>query len=119
MLAMRTAAAGDASFRPGTLVSHGEESYSLVYSDFPRAAALEARGREANGYVWQALVLYIIQNEAPQYLDALSFDPEAGMFCAVSSNLDALRAVARALAKLEDPAVLARLAAVVDFSLYD
>lgn len=119
MVAMRTGAAGDPSFRPGTLVTHAEGSYSLVYSDFPHVPAMDARGVEGGGYTWHGLVLYLLQNQAPQYLDALSFDPEAGMFCAVSSNLDALRAVARMLAQLEDPAVLTRLVEIVDLSAYD
>ena len=46
MVAMRTGAAGDAAFRPGTLVTHAEGSYSLVYSDFPHVAAMEARCAE-------------------------------------------------------------------------
>ncbi len=119
MVAMRTGAAGDASFRPGTLVTHAEGSYSLVYSDFPHVPAMDARGVQGGGYTWHALVLHLLQYEAPQFLDALFFDPEAGMFCAVSSNLEALRAVARALAKLEDPGVLTRLVEIVDFSAYD
>lgn len=119
MVAMRTGAADDPSFRPGTLVTHAEGSYSLVYSEFPHVPAMDARGVQGGGYTWHALVLHVLQNEAPRFLDALFFDPEASTFCVVSSNLDALRAVAGALAKLEDPAVLARLIAIVDFSAYD
>lgn len=119
MVAMRTGAAGDAAFRPGTLVTHAEGSYSLVYSNFPHVAAMDARGVAGGGYTWHALVLHLIQNDAPRYLDALSFDPNASTFCAVSSNLDALRAVAHALARLEEPALLSRLVEVVDFSAYE
>lgn len=41
------------------------------------------------------------------------------MFCAVSADLGALYAVARALKKLEDPAVLTKLVGKVDLSDYD
>lgn len=119
MVAMRTGAADDRSFRPGTLVTHAEGSYSLVYSDFPLVREMHARGVPGSGYTWHALVMHLLKDEPPQITEALFFDPEERMFCAVSSNLDALRVVARALATLEDPDVLAHLVTIVDFSAYD
>ncbi len=107
-----------AAFAPGSLVKHDDE-YSLVYSSFPHVAAFDKHGIEGGGYTWQGLVEHILNEDDPEALDALDFDPEASMFCAVSKDLGALQAVGRALKKLEDPVLLTELAGTVDLSEYD
>ena len=43
-----------------------------------------------------------------EYVDAIDYDPEGSMFCARSSDLDALRCVAACIRKAKaDPQVLA------------
>lgn len=107
------------AFRPGTLVTHEGGTYSLVYSDFPECDAFDEHGLQGGGYTWHGLVVHILEQEAPDALDSLEFDPEGSMFAVVSRDLEALRAVASALAKLEDPALLRKLASTLDLSEYD
>jgi hypothetical protein len=107
-----------AAFEPGILVEH-EDGYSLVYTDFPHVPAFDERGIEGGGHTWHGLVEHVLEADAPEALDALDFDPEAGMFCALSEDLGALAAVGRALKKLEDPALLTKLAGAVDLSELD
>jgi hypothetical protein len=107
-------------FAPGTLVHHDSGNYSLVYSAFPDFGDLFAtKALQGGGYTWRGMVMYLLEEHAPQALHALDFDPEAGMFCAVSDNLDALRAVARMLVKLEDRRVVADIVEHVDLTEYD
>jgi Immunity protein 51 len=114
----------DASaFAPGTLVEHDGGKYSLVYSKFPQSDDLEAvynqRGLPGGGYAWQGFVVHLMKRHVPAALDAVEFDPERNMFCAVSKDLAALRAVAAALAQLEDVELVKKLAQTVDLSDYD
>jgi len=114
----------DASaFAPGTLVEHDDGKYSVVYSKFPSSPDLEAvydeRGLQGGGYTWHGFVVHLMKQHAPQALDAVEFDPEGSMFCAVSKDLAALQAVSAALAQLENIELLKQLAATVDVSEYD
>jgi Immunity protein 51 len=111
----------DASaFAPGTLVEHDGGKYSLVYSRFPQSDDLEAvyneRGLPGGGHTWQGFVVHLMKRHEPAALDAIEFDPEHSMFCAVSTDLAALRAVAAALAQLEDVELVKKLARTVDLS---
>jgi len=112
-----------AAFAPGTLVEHDGGRYSLVYSNFPQSPDLEAvyeeRGLQGGGYTWHGFVVHLMRQHAPAALDSVEFDPEGSMFCAVSKDLAALRAVGAALAQLENIEVLKQLAATVDVSEYD
>lgn len=47
-------------------------------------------GVEGNGYDWESLAIGFLA-ERPALAGEISFDPEAGMFCAYSSNEAALR----------------------------
>jgi len=114
----------DASaFAPGTLVEHDDGKFSVVYSKFPSSPDLEAvydqRGLQGGGYTWHGFVVYLMKQHAPQALDAVEFDPEGSMFCAVSKDLTALQAVSAALAQLENIELVKQLAATVDVSEYD
>jgi Immunity protein 51 len=111
----------DASaFAPGTLVEHDGGKYSLVYSRFPQSDDLEAvyneRGLPGGGHTWQGFVVHLMKRHEPAALDAIEFDPEHSMFCAISKDLAALRAVAAALAQLEDVELVKKLARTVDLS---
>jgi len=114
----------DASaFAPGTLVEHDGGRYSLVYSNFPSSPDLETvyneKGLQGGGYTWHGFVVHLMKQHAPQALDAIEFDPEGSMFCAVSKDLAALRAVGAALAQLENIELVKQLASTVDVSEYD
>lgn len=114
----------DASaFAPGTLVEHDDGKFSVVYSKFPSSPDLEAvydeRGLQGGGYTWHGFVVHLMKQHAPQALDAVEFDPEGSMFCAVSKDLAALQAVSAALAQLENIELVKQLAATVDVSEYD
>jgi len=114
----------DASaFAPGTLVEHDGGKYSLVYSKFPQSDDLEAvyseRGLQGGGYTWHGFVVHLMEQHAPAALEAIEFDPERSMFCAVSKDLAALRAVGAALAQLENVELVKKLARTVDVSDFD
>jgi immunity protein 51 of polymorphic toxin system len=114
----------DASaFAPGILVEHDDGKFSVVYSKFPSSPDLEAvydaRGLQGGGYTWHGFVVHLMKQHAPQALDAVEFDPEGSMFCAVSKDLAALQAVSAALAQLENIELVKQLAATVDVSEYD
>jgi Immunity protein 51 len=116
---MTTPSADDATaFAPGKLVQH-DSNYSIIFDDFPACDAFEEHGIEGGGYTWHGLVVHVLEQDAPAALEHLKFDCEAGMFCAYGQDLGALAAVGRALAKLQDSQLLARLAATVDLSEYD
>ena len=116
--------APDASaFAPGTLVEHDGGKYSLVYSKFPQSDDLEAvyseRGLRGGGYTWHGFVVHLMKQHVPAALDAIEFDPESRMFCAVSKDLAALRAVAAALAQLENIELVKKLAQTIDVPGHD
>ncbi|SDD44717.1 immunity 51 family protein [Niabella drilacis] len=48
-------------------------------------------GFEGNGYDWASLAKVFVEEQEPELTDIIKFDPEAGMFCAYSSNADALK----------------------------
>lgn len=109
-----------AEFKPGTLIEYGDGRYSLTYSAFPDFDDLFApKGLQGGGYTWHGMVMSLLEDNEPDALDSLDFDPEAGTFCAIGDDLDALRAVARMLVKLEDRAVVADIVSRVDLSEYD
>ena len=107
-------------FAPGTLVDHGDGHYSLIYSAFPDFDDVFSRkGLQGGGYTWHGMVVHLLEENAPDALEALDFDPEGSMFCALSDDLEALRAVARMLSKLESRDVVADIIENVDLAEYD
>src|SRR5688572_13482797 len=107
-------------FAPGTLVDHGDGHYSLIYSAFPDFQDVFARrGLQGGGYTWHGMVVHLLEENAPEALDALDFDPEASMFCALSDDINALKAVARMLKKLEELDVVKDIIENVDLREYD
>lgn len=51
----------------------------------------EDEGFEGNGYDWGSLAQVFLNEKMPELIDTIKFDPEADMFCAYSSNPDALK----------------------------
>jgi hypothetical protein len=51
----------------------------------------EEDGFEGNGYDWTSLVKVFLDEKMPELTEVIKFDPEADMFCAYSSNTEALK----------------------------
>lgn len=50
----------------------------------------EEEGFIGNGYDWESLAQVFLDEQRPDLQEKISFDPEAGMFCAYSNDRDAL-----------------------------
>nr|WP_245367947.1 immunity 51 family protein [Paenibacillus silagei] len=59
-------------------------------------AAREEEGFEGNGYDWGSLAAVFLEEKMPELAGIIHFDPEAGMYCAYSSDGEALVAFATA-----------------------
>lgn len=109
-----------AEFAPGTLVDHGEGHYSLIYSSFPAFDEIFTRkGLQGGGVIWRGMVVHLLEEQAPEALESLDFDPEGSVFSALSDDLDALRAVAKVLRQLETRELVQQLVENVDLAQYD
>ncbi len=53
--------------------------------------AREEEGFEGNGYDWTSLAKVFLEEQKSELIGVVKFDPEAGMFCAYSSNAGALK----------------------------
>ncbi|WP_264530567.1 immunity 51 family protein [Flavobacterium sp. N502540] len=51
----------------------------------------EEEGFEGNGYDWASLALVFLQEQKSEFVDVVKFDPEGSMFCAYSSDSEALK----------------------------
>jgi hypothetical protein len=51
----------------------------------------EDEGFEGNGYDWTSLAKVFLEEQQANLIEVIKFDPEAGMFCAYSSNTEALK----------------------------
>lgn len=51
----------------------------------------EEEGFEGNGYDWTSIAKVFLEEEMPELQGVIKFDPEAGMFCAYSSNEEYLK----------------------------
>ena len=51
----------------------------------------EQEGFEGNGYDWVSLAKVFLEEQKPEFIDIVKFDPEGSMFCAYSSNPKALK----------------------------
>ena len=51
----------------------------------------EEEGFEGNGYDWGSLAKVFLEEQKPELIDVVKFDPEADIFCVYSSNTDALK----------------------------
>lgn len=69
----------------GSLIYYPDGEYRQEVFD-----TREEEGFEGNGYDWVSLTLVFLEEKMPELSDAIDFDPEGSMFCAYSSNIDAL-----------------------------
>ncbi|MCC9020633.1 immunity 51 family protein [Flavobacterium lipolyticum] len=51
----------------------------------------EEEGFEGNGYDWASLAQVFLQEQKSELVDVVKFDPEGSMFCAYSSDSEALK----------------------------
>jgi hypothetical protein len=51
----------------------------------------EDEGFEGNGYDWASLAQVFLEEQKPEFINIIKFDPEGSMFCAYSSDADALK----------------------------
>ncbi|MEY8761084.1 immunity 51 family protein [Chryseobacterium tongliaoense] len=64
-------------------------------------------GFEGNGYDWASLAQGFLDEKKPDLSEDIKFDPEAGMFCAYSSNAESLKEFISEFKKAcEDDAVI-------------
>lgn len=69
----------------GSLIYYPDGEYRQEVFD-----TREEEGFEGNGYDWASLALVFLEEKMPELSNAIDFDPEGSMFCAYSSNVDAL-----------------------------
>lgn len=51
----------------------------------------EEEGFEGNGYDWASLAKVFLEEQKPEFIDVVKFDPESSMFCAYSHDTEALK----------------------------
>ena len=82
------------TIKPFFWVEH-EKSTSLCLSNLNyKAEIFDSRADEGfigNGYDWGSLALVFLEEMMPDLIDTVKFDPEADMFCAYSSDSEALK----------------------------
>lgn len=82
------------TIKPFFWVEH-EKSTSLCLSNLNyKAEIFDSRADEGfigNGYDWESLALVFLEEKMPDLIDTVKFDPEADMFCAYSSDSEALK----------------------------
>ena len=82
------------TIKPFFWVEH-EKSTSLCLSNLNyKAEIFDSRADEGfigNGYDWGSLALVFLEEKMPDLMDIVKFDPEADMFCAYSSDSEALK----------------------------
>jgi hypothetical protein len=76
-------------------VEHENGSVSLcLYVGEYKTEIFESRaddGFEGGGYDWASLALVFLNEKMPDIKEFIDFDPEGSMFCAYSSNKEALK----------------------------
>jgi len=84
----------NARIAPFFWVEH-EENFSLCLNASERYkrelfASRSKEGFRGNGYDWESLARIFLEERIPEFKETIDFDPETGMFCAYSSDADAL-----------------------------
>jgi hypothetical protein len=107
-------------YAPSRLVTQ-DNGYSLCFDAFELSDdALEARGLEGGGYTWHAIVDSLVRLHAPEIVERVNCDPEAGMFVAYGDELEALRVVAGLIRRaIQDEALLLEAVAHADPDLLE
>lgn len=85
-------------FDPCKLVEHDSGEYSLVFDDFDDYVDIfDEQGWLGNGYAWEGVVQVLLADRAPEILDVVEFDSEAGLFAVRAAEQDPLLEVAAAI----------------------
>lgn len=67
-------------------------------------------GHEPNGYFWEGVATLVVETNAPELAECVSYDPEAGMFCAYGTDKGALEKLGTLMAPLaNDPDQIRKL----------
>ncbi|MFF6955013.1 Imm51 family immunity protein [Streptomyces sp. NPDC008317] len=102
---------------------HNPGNYCLLLSDthmVPFMDVFEECEQYGSGYGWTGVARSAIRSRAPELLDRVSFDPEAGMFVAYGTDPEALQALGALLKEaLTDKAVLKHLIETGDPAWFD
>ncbi|MFE3542766.1 Imm51 family immunity protein [Nocardia sp. NPDC059177] len=113
------------SFAPLTFFEYDHQpgTYCLMLTDSEMSEGAEVfdeAGYEASGYSWTGIARAALTVRAPELVDRVKFDPEAGMMVAYGSDADALRTLGTYLQEaLRDRTVLAGFLAAGDPEWYD
>jgi hypothetical protein len=87
---------------PLKIVEGEDGEYSLILGTGDNAAddTIVELGHEPNGPFWDGVATLLIQEELPDLEDEIEFDSEAGMFCAISEDREALERLGALMAKI-------------------
>ena len=86
---------------PFTFVDHDGGETSLLLTEFePSLELFEEVGSPGPGYGWETVARYVVENVATELEDRVEFDSEHSMFCAFSSDREALEVLGARLARL-------------------
>ena len=100
----------DEEFVPCQLVAHGEEKYSLLFTEFDEFVDyIESQGGQGGGYSWEAMIKAVAQLREIDLSD-LIIDPEGSMFAAVASNRQSLLKIVSIIRELSSDPELMNLA---------
>ncbi|AIQ21203.1 glucan biosynthesis protein [Paenibacillus sp. FSL H7-0357] len=97
--------------KPFILVEQDNGGMSVILNAGSYKAELfqtrEDEGFEGSGYDWASLASVFLEEKMPELADSIHFDPEADMFCAYSSNREAVQSFAAGFkAACEDDALI-------------
>ncbi|OWK45771.1 Imm51 family immunity protein [Fimbriiglobus ruber] len=108
-------------FAPCQLIDNEDGTYSLIFTDFDGSAAVfEEMDQEGGGYGWHGVVDALVRMKAPKLKKRLDYDPEAGMFVALSKDKEALGQVAELIRNaVNDPKLLKEAIKKADPELMD
>jgi hypothetical protein len=89
------------SIEPFVLVETSPGAFSLLLDDLDELSGpFKAAGHAGNGYSWQAVAQQVVETSLSELEDRIDFDSEANMFCAYSSEREALARLAEVLAEV-------------------
>jgi hypothetical protein len=109
------------SLEPFLLDETSAGVFSLLLRDLDVfSAPFEAAGHSGSGSSWEAVARQVLESSLPDLEDRIDFDSEADMFCARSSDREALVRLGGVLAEgARSRKRLAKLIASVPPNLWD
>lgn len=98
-----------------------ESGYCLMFTEFECCEdTFTQMGKEGGGYGWHAVVDAMVRLKEPDIANALKYDPEASMFCAISKDRQALEKVGALIrSAVENPQLLKEAIENADPDLWD